>query len=710
MERWNGWLDKLRWLNDVKIAIKYLTVLLLVIFVAVWTMNSVSLGRLKSESLDKGELMAQQSAQQYADRNKKLITDMTTTLGIYRDEAMAMLRGKKPDRELFFSAMGNSIEEKKGGGLLSFFTAWEPNGFDGLDGKYASDPAYAVTNGRFALTAAYNGSNVVRSQMAPGFEKEEYYVKVQQTKKITATKPYSTGDDNNKSLVSTLSIPIVNDFGKFLGVIGATLSLSDLQTSAAAEHPLGGYVSLLSDEGIYIANGGDEKLLAQSFASDESGKEVWDKVKQGEWLQRGTDGQGMQVLRSFVPIDISEEEKWFVQTVIPVANVMKSYDDGQRELTIFLFSTLAVVGVIVWLLTRYMITLRVSRILRGIRQLAQGDFTGKLRMSGKDEFGRMAEHLNETTLSLGSMMKATSDLAMNVGATSEELTSSAEQVSKSAETISQAIEEVASGMAEQSGQAETSSRHVQEVTLGARKIAQSASVVLGLANDVSARTEKGDQLIRQAVGQMDETSQSMTRSTQTMDKLREHSEEIGSIVEMIRRISSRTNILALNASIEASRAGEHGRGFAVVAAEIRKLAEQTGDSVRKVEEKIDSIRSETHRMTGVIASASSEVEKGSATVTESGRLFAEITSEMRLVRSQAEDVSSSVEQLSAGIEEVLRSVDNVKEIARMSTDNANHVAAASEEQLATMQEVSSSAGHLGAMVQELLDRLSKFKH
>ncbi|RKP48004.1 methyl-accepting chemotaxis protein [Cohnella endophytica] len=695
---------------SVKIAIKYLTALLVFVFVAVYVMNNESLSKLKKESIAKGELVAQSSGQEYADANKKLLKDMTTSLGVYRNEAMAMIRGEKPDRELFYEAIGNTIREKKGGGVLSFFTAWEPDGFDGKDKSYLSNPTYQAMQGRFAVQATYNGSNVVKSSLPRGFEKEEYYVAAKRTKVAFATKPYVTGEGDKQTLITTLSIGVVNDFGKYLGMIGVSLSLNDLQTNAEAVHPNGGNVSLISDEGDYIANGKDSSLLGKSFAEQEGHQAMWEKLRKGEMTQYANDEQGVKQLYSFVPLTISDGEIWYVMTEIPYSKITESYRGSQRKVMTMFFSTIIVLGIVIWLLTRYMITLPLKRMQVGIRQLALGDFTGKLRVSIQDEFGQMASHLNETTGSLGAMMKHTSELAMNVGATSEELTSSSEQVTASAESISKAVEEVAAGMTEQNDQAANTSRNMHEVTDGVRRIAESAIAVLESAKDVSAQTEKGDLLIRQAVEQMDEVNVSMTRSTSSMDRLREHSEEIGSIVELINRISSRTNILALNASIEAARAGEHGKGFAVVATEIRKLAEQTRDAVLKVEEKIESIRTETYRMTDVIAFTSSEVVKGSATVTDSGKIFSSITAEMKRVHLQAEEVSSSVGQLSAGIEQAMASVDSVKEITRMSTDNANQVAAASEEQLATMQEVTSSANHLSAMVQDLLDRLTRFKH
>lgn len=698
----------LQWIKKLKLTTKYLVIMWVCIGIAMWIMNNESLSRLKEEGVARGELTAQQAGQAYGDQNKKLITDMASTLFTYRDIATAMVRSNSADRELFLLSMGDSLRSRTD--VVSFFTAWEANAFDGKDQQYVNDNDYRSAGGRYAVSPMLKGEKTAKSPLPVDFDQKEYYTNAKTLGKLSATKPYIDSAGGMSYLVSALSIPIQDQNGKFLGMVGASLNLADFQTNAVKERPLGGYVSLITDEGIYIANGSDPATLGELFTDQESNKIMWEKLQQGELMQYGVDAQGKEVLNSFVPITITEGESWYVQTVVPVSTMLKSYNDSSQLISILFIITLIVIAVAVWLLTRYMITLRLKKILLGIRQMAEGDFTGSVHFASQDEFGQMAQNLNETNRSLAEMMRHTSDLAMNVGATSEELTSSSEQVSLSAEAISQAIEEVASGMSQQHEQAKNTSQNMNEVAQGVQRIAESAVRVLESASDVNTQTEQGNQLIRQAVEQMDEVTIAMSRSSESIQKLGASSEEIGSLVGLINSISAQTNILALNASIEASRAGEHGRGFAVVATEIRSLAEQTKAAVAKVEEKIEEIRSETEQMIHTIGITSNEVSKGVASVTNSGDIFSNITQEMNQVHAQAHEVSSSVEQLSAGIAEVLLSVDHVKEIASQSTDNAHQVAASSEEQLATMQEVSSSATHLSGMVQELLDRLSRFKH
>ncbi|MGG3921768.1 methyl-accepting chemotaxis protein, partial [Geobacillus thermodenitrificans] len=186
------------------------------------------------------------------------------------------------------------------------------------------------------------------------------------------------------------------------------------------------------------------------------------------------------------------------------------------------------------------------------------------------------------------------------------------------------------------------------------------------------------------------------------------SEQIGSIIEAIRNIAAQTNLLALNAAIEAARAGEHGRGFAVVADEVRKLAEQSAESARQIAELIAAIQEETAHAVQSMESVVNEVTAGTGVIRTSGETFSQIRAAVDEVAKQIRDVSASVSEMAASSEQIVRSVQLVADVAESTSAGTQEVSAATEEQLASMEEISASAASLSKMADDLQAIVRKF--
>jgi len=536
------------------------------------------------------------------------------------------------------------------------------------------------------------------------------YNLAKEAKRAVVMEPYNAPTENGKTeLLTMIVLPILDQKNNFLGVIGGAFLLDTFQQSAEKEHPLGGDVSLISKGGLYIANGENPDEVGKSFIDAGSNKPLFEQVRKGNLVHKGVNADGTAVIRAFQPIPIIDDEVWYVQTAIPKAEILKSYTANRNESILIGIVALILLGLGIWLLTRWIITANINRMISALRAMADGDLTHTVAVRTKDEFGLMAIHLNEATAHMRGLLKQTSEIALTVSATSEELTSSAEQTSLAAQTISASMENVADGMSVQNHDAAQAAEMMREMTDSVRRVAASAEAVSESAKDVIDQTERGDRLVRNATGQMNAISQSMGQSNDAMKRLGERSGEIEKLIGLISGISSQTNILALNASVEAARAGEQGRGFAVVASEIRKLAEQTKEAVKQVQDGIAAIAADTDHASQLIGGTTLEVEKGLASVVESGRLFASIMDEMKHVGARAQDVSAEVQEISGGTERVAGTVQLVSDITMKSTDEAGQAAAASEQQLATMQEISAAAAHLSSLVQELTNKLAHFK-
>lgn len=202
---------------------------------------------------------------------------------------------------------------------------------------------------------------------------------------------------------------------------------------------------------------------------------------------------------------------------------------------------------------------------------------------------------------------------------------------------------------------------------------------------------------------------SVNDSAALAKQLGERSQTIGKIAELITSISSQINLLALNAAIEAARAGEHGRGFAVVATEVRKLAEQSADAAKQIDELIKGIQGDSQQSVYAMDRVIREVQSGKELVNDAGKTFQMILHAIQHVAYKIQEVSAITEEISASSEEIAASVDETARISEESSRNTQNIAASSEEQLASMDNISLSADSLSKMAQELEQLIFKFK-
>ncbi|MEJ8546381.1 methyl-accepting chemotaxis protein [Brevibacillus borstelensis] len=392
-----------------------------------------------------------------------------------------------------------------------------------------------------------------------------------------------------------------------------------------------------------------------------------------------------------------------------VAESNQLYRDGMRD-TLLLFGVSLVGGILLAVVLTRNIRNPLIQLVANVKEVASGNLRVEpLIIKNRDEFASLTQSFNEMTASLQTLIRQVSTSSEQVAASAEELTASAEQTSKATEQIAVTVQEVAAGTDRQVKSVDEGARVVREMTASIQHIAANVQSASSTAVQVAELAGEGNQAIQAAVRQMSAIHDSIRDLAAAVEGLGAHSQAIGQIIEVITGIAEQTNLLALNAAIEAARAGEHGRGFAVVADEVRKLAEQSSQSAAQIAELINTIQQETKRAVDSMETGNREVQSGIDVVHQAGETFGHIQHSIRDVTEQIQDVSAAVQQVSAHTDQVVGVIALISEVSDVTADGTQNVSAATEEQLASMEEIAASATSLSKLAEELQDTVSAFK-
>ncbi len=436
---------------------------------------------------------------------------------------------------------------------------------------------------------------------------------------------------------------------------------------------------------------------------------------------------------------------------------------------IILVTTLAIISIIIgealFIIISRSITVPIIALSAASNKIASGDLTVDLDTRGNDEISRLANSFQHMLDSLKEIIRSVLATSESVVASSEELSASASDLGNVSNSIACTMNQVAIGSSEQSRMVSAASisvaqlsQAVDEVAKGAQnqavtvdgsvtlvqQINDAIEIVASTARSAADTSQHVVEVARYGKESVDETIKgiehiqlSSNNAAKVITQLGDKSKQIGIIVETIDDIAEQTNLLALNAAIEAARAGEHGRGFAVVADEVRKLAERSSKATQEIDVLISNIQDMTLQAINAVQAGNVEVEKGTERAGRAGEALFKIQQAVYSIVQQIEDMSAASQQMSASSTEVVRSVESlaitiqqstataeemaasstevaqvIDQVASVSEENAaaaEEVSASTEEQNASVEEMSAAAEDLARMAQDLQTLVSQFK-
>jgi methyl-accepting chemotaxis protein len=535
------------------------------------------------------------------------------------------------------------------------------------------------------------------TEMKKGYDPRErpwYKDAVNRRGETIITSPYIAASSKNM----VVTIAKVTEDGK--GVVGMDVSLQKLADITKKVH-IGkyGYAFILDNQGNVIVH-----------PAYEPGKKITDASGLQSTLQAAS-GQyeiTTQKEKNKIIYVTNKETGWKIGGTM----LMQEADDAARPVLytmVIVILITTVVGAIFVYFFVSSITSRLKKLMMGADKVKQGDLSETIEVETDDELGQLGHSFNQMNESLRNIVAHMNDTAEHVAASSEELSAGSEQTKMASKRITDIVHQVVAEYKKQEERVEATANIVKEMATAVQHIAHHAESVSDSAVRSSELSGEGKHAIETVSEKMNVIYETVKQLDIKMERLGTRSQEIGKIVAFINEISEQTNLLSLNAAIEAARAGDQGRGFAVVADEVRKLANQTGEASDKIAQEIYRIQREIEDIVHDMKQGAVEVEDGIHTVTVAGESFIQIDKAVQEVTGQIQEVSASSEQMAASTEEVVAAISLIAEITSKNNRSLQNISTATDEQLVSMDEISSSSRSLAHLAEQMQQQLRQFK-
>jgi len=556
--------------------------------------------------------------------------------------------------------------------------------------------SYGTTDGGYLQYPA-----VARKKGYDGRTRDWYKDTMKDTNKVRITDPFMTSKGT-----PTIGIFAVtkDNSNNPLGVLGLNVDLP-VVTDMISEIKIGetGNMVVVDGSGVIFASPVHPEYNFKKLAEIEGDFASLANVKEG-MVDITMDG-----VNKVVNVYTSEQTGYKYLTIVDEDQILAPV----REMRWVLIIVLVLAQIFIQTLT-YMLCNALFNPLNELAGASEEIANGNIRKfhlvyDYHDEVGRLCVAFAKMTDQLKGLLEQIQHSSEQVSAASSDLSEGSEQCAETITHVAGKVSDIAGAAQQQNDTMINVVSQIRNMTENVTSIATSAERMSSASANAGKAAEQGEAAINRAVSQMDQITDTVDQSAEAVAELGVRSQEIGEIINTISGIADQTNLLALNAAIEAARAGEHGRGFAVVADEVRKLAEQSSEAAGEVASIIQAIQSETQKAVNSMKKGTDAVKTGSEVVAQVGEQFQKIVDNVKEVDALIHEAAKAATATADSSSEVLNSAEEVEKVTNTVTGNIDSISSATEEQSATMEEIAASTRNLSELAADLKKELQKFR-
>ena len=591
-------------------------------------------------------------------------------------------------REQLISLIKENVEQNPK--ILGTYIGWEKNALDHNDAAYVGSAVTGIdpANGRFLPWWFRNtdGSLGVdkladvddQKTLSTGVRASEYYLCSKETKKpcVIDPAPYKVGD--KVVMLASFIEPIMLN-GAFQGIVGADLSVNFIQDMLLAANQ-----KLYTGAGQMALIGGNGRIVAYTQDPSKFGEKVSDildaeqianmaNLKRGEVTYSVNKDKGR--IELYLPFGIGQTDaRWTLMLQLPLNAVMADLQKLQADLEAQRKSDtfgMAMVGLIIAGIGLLVIWLVGHGIARPLKQMVamlddiakgEGDLTRRLS-SDRSELGSIAKGFNTFLAKLQAMIT--------------QVVTSVQSVSDSSEHTADIAIRTNIGIQKQMAEIDQVATAVQEMTATAQDVARNATQAAQAASHADQAAGQGMQIVRDTSNSIGALALEIGKAVGVVQTLAKDSENINAILTAIRGIAEQTNLLALNAAIEAARAGEQGRGFAVVADEVRNLAQKTQKATEEIQSMIQQLQQGTRDVVRVMEDSQNRTDESVQHAAKAAEALETITQAVSVINDMNTQIASAAEEQSAVADDINRNVINIGQVANEVAGGADESSSAS---------------------------------
>lgn len=489
--------------------------------------------------------------------------------------------------------------------------------------------------------------------------------------------------------------------GKVVGVVGVDIDMSKL-SEFVSNTKLGktGYMALVDSKGISLAHPKAE-VLGSDLSKETFMQEI---LKKGsgfiEYNFKGED--------KFAMFERNEKKNWIIVGTMLASELSEKINPIRTITIVSSVIGLLLVALVGWFIAGS-IKNPIQQIVTAMNRAANGDLTAEVHLKGQDEIKDLANHYNHMLLRIADLVSNVRASAHQINLSATELTEISTVTADITREVTSSVGEIAKGAEDQASQAQSGAELINELSQKIDQIVDNTNDMQKLSENARQKNNEGIQAMVQLKAKAVENSKYAGLVAVSIEDLNQKAGLIGNIVDTITAISDQTNLLALNAAIEAARAGEAGRGFAVVADEVRKLAEGSGEAANSIKDLISTVQASAVNTVSTMGAAKEVVMAQDEMMAAAERIFNEIELAVSAMNDSVNEISRAIKDVDQSKQQIVGAIESISSVTEETAASAEEVSASTEVMYHSVDKVAASALEMDKSSRDLEEAISVFK-